>query len=243
MITKKNYLPLIAMGVAAVVLTGCFGAKDATDTTPVEQPVVASESGIVNGDAASVQYIGRLAGALDATQEDIIADCDAYELFDTSIQEVAEACGTYIAERDYTTPFTFVVGSKQVIEGFENALIGMKVGESKTISIPAAEAYGEWSEDNIIPVATEQLPAKEDGSDYNEGDEIATPFGAVKVYGLSGSSILIDANHPLAGNDLIFDLTVTEVTPGADLAGPEPVIPTAEPVALPEESTPPAETN
>ncbi|HCB51825.1 TPA: hypothetical protein DEP21_04645 [Patescibacteria group bacterium] len=77
-----------------------------------------------------VHYIGRL---------------NDEEVFDTSVESVAKACGKYTAGRNYDEGLAFNVGAGQMIAGFDNGVEGMKIGQTKTISIPAAEAYGEWT--------------------------------------------------------------------------------------------------
>lgn len=217
---NKSYLPLIAMGTAAVLMAGCFGGNDnqvddtATNTN-TENVSVAAE----NGSEVTVQYVGRLAGDETVTIDEIIADCEAYEVFDTSYEDVAMACDIYTAQRDYTQWLAFVVGMQQLISGFENSVMGRQAGESYTITIPATEAYGEWSEENIVEVPVEQLPPKMSETDtgatvdYIEGDEIATPFGAITVVATGDGVVSVDANHPLAGEDLIFDIEIVSVTP------------------------------
>ena len=93
---------------------------------------------IENGDIISVDYIGKLE---DGT------------LFDTSVKEAAIEAGIYNQRRDYK-PLTFTVGAGQMIKGFDEGVVGMRVGEEKTLTIPPEEAYGEYREEltREIPV-------------------------------------------------------------------------------------------
>lgn len=110
-------------------------------------------------------------------------------------------------------PLEFTIGSGQIIPGFENGVIGMQVEESKTINIPAAEAYGQPKEELIQEVLKSQLPPEinpEVGlqlmSQAPNGQQ--TPLVVTEV---KEDSIMIDANHPLAGKDLTFELTLVSI--------------------------------
>lgn len=110
-------------------------------------------------------------------------------------------------------PLEFTLGTGQVIPGFENAVLGMKVEESKTINIPAAEAYGEPREELIQQVPKAQLPPEikpEVGmqlmSQTPDGQQI--PLVVTEV---TEETITVDANHPLAGKDLTFELTLQSI--------------------------------
>ena len=110
-------------------------------------------------------------------------------------------------------PLEFTLGSGQVIPGFDNGVMGMQVDESKTINIPAAEAYGEPKAELIHQVAKTQLPPEikpEVGlrlsSQAPDGSQI--PLVVTEV---TEDSITVDANHPLAGQDLNFELTLVGI--------------------------------
>jgi len=110
-------------------------------------------------------------------------------------------------------PLEFTLGSGQVIPGFDNGIIGMNIDEKKTINIPCAEAYGEVREELIQKVAKNQLPPEikpEVGmrlaSRTPDGQEI--PLVVTEV---AEDSITVDANHPLAGKDLVFEVKLVEI--------------------------------
>lgn len=110
-------------------------------------------------------------------------------------------------------PLEFTLGGGQVIPGFDNGVMGMKIDESKTINIPAAEAYGEARAELIQDVPKEHLPAEiqpEVGmqlmSQSPDGQQIPLVITEVK-----DETITVDANHPLAGKDLTFELTLVEI--------------------------------
>ncbi|GJM30142.1 MAG: peptidyl-prolyl cis-trans isomerase [Cyclobacteriaceae bacterium] len=110
-------------------------------------------------------------------------------------------------------PLEFTLGAGQIIPGFENAIIGMQAEESKTINIPAAEAYGEPKEELRQEVQKEQLPPEikpEVGlqlmSKAPDGQEIPLVVTEIKE-----DSIIVDSNHPLAGKDLTFEVTLISI--------------------------------
>lgn len=104
-------------------------------------------------------------------------------------------------------PLKFTVGTKQVITGMDNAVIGMKVGDKKTISIPPKEAYGSHDEKKMIQVPKNKLPAG-----VKVGDELVNQHGQVVVVKtVSGENVTLDVNHFLAGKTLIFDIELVSI--------------------------------
>jgi FKBP-type peptidyl-prolyl cis-trans isomerase 2 len=110
-------------------------------------------------------------------------------------------------------PLEVQLGQGALIPGFEKGLIDMEVNETKTITIPMAEAYGEVREELFQEISKEQLPSEitpevgmglvargEDGSERQ-----------LRVAEVGETSIIIDSNHPLAGQDLVFDLELIEI--------------------------------
>ena len=108
-------------------------------------------------------------------------------------------------------PLEFTIGQGQLIPGFEQAVIGMKVGESTTVSIPAAEAYGLYHEDLVFAMERSQLP---DSIEVGEQLQMMHTDGTtivVTVIEISETTAIIDANLPLAGEDLIFEIELVEI--------------------------------
>ena len=110
-------------------------------------------------------------------------------------------------------PLEFTLGQGQLIPGFEKGVIDMKLNEKKTITIAKEEAYGEVNKDLIQEVKKTELPqdmAPEVGmglvSKSPDGREVNLMVTEVKE-----DSIVVDANHPLAGKELIFDLEVVDI--------------------------------
>ena len=146
------------------------------------------------GDTIAVDYIGRL---------------EAGEVFDTSVESVARACDSYNEARDYNAWLEFTVGAGQMIAWFDAWVQEMQVWETKTITIPAAQAYGERSEDALTTFPKEEIP---DADQYVVGQQLVWQYGQqFTVYKVTPTEIIFDQNHPLAGKDLIFDITIKQV--------------------------------
>lgn len=109
-------------------------------------------------------------------------------------------------------PLEFTLGQGQVIPGFEQAVEGMEAGESKSASIPADEAYGERRDEMVIDVGLEEFP---DDIEPSVGQQLQLRQGestmTVRVTALDDESVTLDANHPLAGEDLTFDIELVDV--------------------------------
>jgi FKBP-type peptidyl-prolyl cis-trans isomerase 2 len=136
-----------------------------------------------HGDTVKIQYTGKL---------------DDGSVFDSS---------------DPNAPLAFTIGEGEVIPGVENGVVGMEEGETKTISIPPDEGYGPMRDELTVTVDRDQLP---DGVEPEEGMpmQMQLPNGQVipvRISEVSDGTVKIDANHPLAGKDLIFDVQLVEV--------------------------------
>ena len=110
-------------------------------------------------------------------------------------------------------PLEFTLGAGQMIPGFEKAVYGLKVEESKTVTIPAGEAYGPHRDDLIIVVEREQLPADLDPKVGQQLQMQQTDgrTAVVIVTDVSETTITVDANHPIAGKDLTFEIELVEI--------------------------------
>lgn len=136
-----------------------------------------------NGDTVKVNYTGKL---------------DDGTVFDTSEEK---------------GPIEFKLGEGQVIPGFEKAISGMKVGDSKTEKIPATDAYGPRRDELLMEVTKDQFP---DNIDPEEGQQLQVrdPQGQaaqVVVQEVKDETVVLDANHPLAGQDLTFEIELVDV--------------------------------
>ncbi len=117
--------------------------------------------------------------------------------------------GTEFDRSSPDQPLTFTVGSFQVIEGFDKAVIGKSKGDNFKITIPAAEAYGEYEEELVLQVPLSEIP---EGMEVEIGMPLAleTDQGDVEVViaDVTEEFVVLDANHPMAGEDLTFDITI-----------------------------------
>ena len=120
---------------------------------------------------------------------------------------------------DGKQPLEFKVGDGDVIKGFEEGVMGMKIGDKKTIQIPAEDAYGNKNEEMMIEFPKDRFP-----SDMNP--EVGMPLtmsnGAgqnfrVTITEVKDDSVILDANHPLAGEELIFDIELVEISGGSPI--------------------------
>jgi len=144
---------------------------------------------VKNGDIVKVHYQGRLT---DGTE------------FDSS---------------QGREPLEFEVGSGTVIKGFEEGVMGMEVGAKKTLEIPADEAYGDKNPDMLVEFPKEQFPEDmkpEVGMQLNmtNGSGQVIP---VVITDVKEDSVILDANHPLAGESLVFDIELVEISGGTPL--------------------------
>jgi peptidylprolyl isomerase len=111
-------------------------------------------------------------------------------------------------------PLTFTLGAGAVIQGFDEAVTGMAVGDEKRVTIPAAEAYGPRRDELTLRLPRAELPAD---MELEEGSQLRMEQGdqsvVVTVREVDDESVTLDANHPLAGESLTFDLRLVEIVP------------------------------
>jgi FKBP-type peptidyl-prolyl cis-trans isomerase 2 len=134
------------------------------------------------GDTVQIHYTGKL---------------DSGEQFDSSMGG---------------EPLEFTLGGGQVIAGFDKGVSGMSVGEKKTIRVLPKDAYGDYDDDLVIQVSREDLPAL----NYELGTELVMqqPSGRgipVIVIDANDEAVVLDANHPLAGEALTFELELVGI--------------------------------
>jgi len=118
-------------------------------------------------------------------------------VFDSSLNEGRE-------------PLTAVLGQGNLIPGFERGLIDMVEGETKTISIPFLEAYGERKDELVAQVPKERVPEEVEVGQMLQTMTQQGPMNVI-VKEVNEDNVVLDANHPLAGKDLIFDLELISV--------------------------------
>ncbi len=138
---------------------------------------------VKSGDQVKVHYTGKLANG---------------EQFDSSVGR---------------EPLEFTVGAGMMIAGFDAAMPGMKVGDKKTVTIAPADGYGETDETAIIEFPKENVPAEMElviGQQLTLSNEQGQPFPVV-VKELKEDIIILDANHFLAGKELVFDIELVGI--------------------------------
>ncbi len=136
---------------------------------------------IQNGSTVNVHYTGKLTTG---------------EVFDSS---------------EGKDPLAFIIGSGQIIPGFENAIMGKEVGDKVTINIQPLDAYGEVREDLLARVPNSQLPGPvEVGQSLQAQSENGEQIN-VLVKEVHTDYVVLDGNHPFAGKELIFDIEVMDV--------------------------------
>lgn len=159
------------------------------------------------GDRVKVHYVGTLEdGSVFDASEDSASGCA-----DSCGGEAAsDACG---CGSQASGPLEFVIGEGRLLPKFEEAVIGLEPGQSVKVKIAATDAYGERADEMVAAINRSEIP---EGMDPKEGDhmevvlEDGTPL-PVLVIETSETSITLDANHPLAGKDLTFDIKLVEI--------------------------------
>ncbi|MFH0971437.1 MAG: peptidylprolyl isomerase [Candidatus Micrarchaeota archaeon] len=199
-----NYLPALAV-IALLLLAGCTANPPANagnqtaSIAPTQQQIIISPTktgenmAVEKGDIVSVWYLGTLEDG---------------SVFDTNIVEEAKKAKTYNSARPYTT-LKFVVGTGQMIKGFDDGVLGMKEKETKTVKIPAKEAYGE-----VNPALLRVYPLAElekNNIEAKIGVQISNGASQGVITAINGSNVTIDFNHFLAGKALIFKITVDSI--------------------------------
>jgi FKBP-type peptidyl-prolyl cis-trans isomerase 2 len=137
---------------------------------------------IKNGSKVKAHYTGKL------TNE---------QVFDSSLMEGRE-------------PLEFVIGQGQLIQGFESGIMGLNVGDKKTIEVNPDEAYGQYRDDMVMTVPISNTP-----QGVQEGQTLQANINgemvSFMVKEVNENEVTVDANHPLAGQKLIFEIEILEV--------------------------------
>ncbi len=121
--------------------------------------------------------------------------------------------GSVFDSSDGREPLSFTIGEGQMIPGFEAGVLGMGINEKKTIEISSDKAYGEIRKDLIHDVSKENLPNDLDpeiGMQLQSSAQDGSVLN-VTIVKVNEGSVTIDANHPLAGKDLLFDIEVVNI--------------------------------
>ncbi|MFA6268543.1 MAG: peptidylprolyl isomerase [archaeon] len=197
--TKKISVLTIILFVALILLFGCTtqqnsttngsglmvlgtnndNNKQSTDSNTNVYSNLDQFKKVKVGDHVAVNYVGKLK---DGT------------IFDSSVGR---------------SPLEFDVGAGQMIKGFDSGVVGMKVGEIKTIEIAPSEAYGEYAPQKVITVDKNQFPQFDQ---LQVGMQVSASNGLTgKVTSKNDTSAVIDFNHELAGKTLVFEITLVSI--------------------------------
>jgi peptidylprolyl isomerase len=125
--------------------------------------------------------------------------------------------GTVFDSSENRDPLEFTIGDGRLIKGFDDAVRGMSIGETKTVRIPAEEAYGPYHKEMTMVVDRQEFPPDMDPQ-IGEQLQVRQPSGqtmVVTVSDVTDGNVTLDANHPLAGKDLSFEITLDEVVAAA----------------------------
>jgi len=152
-----------------------------------------------NGDKVRVHYTGTL---------------DDGSIFDSS-EAAGECCGedSCGCEGNASSPMEFVIGEGMLIPGFEQAVVGLEPGQSVKVRIESGEAYGQRVEEMVAVIDRSEIPADinpQPGDQMEVVLEDGSPM-PVMVTEVTDKTITLDANHPLAGMDLTFDIRLVEI--------------------------------
>ncbi len=177
-----NKLTLFLFLIGIVLVSGCADSDTGENMEKVKE-----------GDYVKVNYIGELE---DGT------------IFDTSIEDAAIEGEVHNPNRAYE-PLGFTVGAGQMIAGFDSGVVGMAVGEEKTLTLSPEEAYGAYREELVQTISLEELTSV--GIFPAIGDKLNTPQGIVTVTDVTDTEVKLDYNHNLAGKTLIFKVTLVSI--------------------------------
>ena len=176
---------IIVLALAFGLLAAACGSSASSDEEQTVETTQAPQTEgfiVQDGDLVEVHYIGTLD---DGTE------------FDSSRS----------ADRG---PFAFTVGTGEVIAGFDEAVRGGVIGDVRTVHIDPENAYGEWSEDNVV-----EFPLDPEQGDIKAGDQVMLTSGQpAVVLEVTDEVVIIDANHALAGKALTFEIEILAVTRG-----------------------------
>ncbi|MCX6771419.1 MAG: peptidylprolyl isomerase [Candidatus Micrarchaeota archaeon] len=201
-----GYKGILAISLVFILFASLFGCAQGSGQPPAGAApmvelenqsklgdLIASSKTAAKGDTVGVYYIGKLANGT---------------LFDTNVKSEAQQAG--LPARPSYPALTFTVGAGQMIPGFDAAVVGMKIGEEKTVSLPPAQAYGERLADAIISVPLGNLPPN-----VTVGSMLQAQNGqVVQVVEINATHAKVDFNHELAGETLTFTIRMVNITKG-----------------------------
>ena len=196
--SRRLIAVLLAIGVLAAACSS-DGSTDTTEDTVTDDTT--AENVTETTDAPPDEDTSAAAGGFTAQDGDLVEVHYVGTLDDGS---------QFDSSRDRGTPFSFTVGTGEVISGFDEAVRGASVGDTNTVRMEAADAYGDWSDENVI-----EVPFNPEQGDIAAGDEVYLTNGQPAVIlEVTDEVVKLDANHPLAGEALTFEIEVLAITRG-----------------------------
>lgn len=207
MLSRKNNILLLTWGIIVLwVLLGVLINSNLLFKKDIGMCWESIKTYLENADKNGV---GETAKKWDTVVVDYIWRLNESEIFDTSVEAVAKGCDKYTEWRDYNSGLEFLLWAGQMIPGFDTAVEWMKIGQTKTISIWAADAYGERDEEKVMKLPKENIANSEN---YKKWEKIVAANGmSFLVYDVTDTDLLIDTNHELAWKTLIFDITLKNI--------------------------------
>jgi peptidylprolyl isomerase len=149
--------------------------------------------GVLKGDLVTVDYTGTF---------------DDGTVFDTSLEPVAKRAGIYNRKRVYE-PIEFRVGTGGMIEGFEEAVLGMEMGDKKKVKIPPEKAYGQLNPEKVKKVPL--IEFKKQGISPKTGQQFTLNDEPFTVTAVTEKEVELYSGHPMAGKTLNFEITVHKI--------------------------------
>lgn len=151
---------------------------------------------------------------MQAKQGDTVKVNYVARLDDGTIVDTSEECGCDDCDcEEETGPLSLTLGEEEIVPGLEQAIIGMQPGEKKTVRLTADEAYGPYDEELVMEVPTAEFP-EDINPEVGQTLELTGDDGEsflVTVTDVSDELVILDANHPLAGKDLTYEVELVEI--------------------------------
>ena len=189
-----------------VLIAGCAG-NSGNPGNAVQQNSQQVAQG-VNGVKASAQP--NVAANGDTVTVDYVGTLENGAVFDTSVQSVAQQANLTL--RPSYSPLIFVAGAGQMIPGFDSAVVGMKVGDVKTVTIPPEQAYGQWNRSNVVDVPLSKV---QNSAGVKLGSVLTMSNYQGVVTGIAnttnGTMLTVDFNNRLAGHTLTFYIKMLNI--------------------------------
>ncbi len=206
---KIHFAAFIALASFALLFAGCLSGNPGQAVPSASPSAALSATPVLNSNNSVGGELKLVAKKGDVVSVDYVGTLEDGTVFDTSVKAVAQAAG--LPPRPSYEPLSFTVGAGQMIKGFDAAVVGMGIGEEKTIKLPPKEAYGESLPGNVLVLPTDELE-KMAGEKPEVGMMLSSQTGAQgKIISTNENETTIDFNHELAGKTLVFKITMRKI--------------------------------